>query len=418
MQSNITFNHSVLGEVSLRPLTLADVKKVAGFLHLKDDYLFCCRVIGQQIIKPEISLANVKNWRHQILIDVAKGFARKEETISPYFHNTDDQSFFADFKHAYESYEQERTGKTVQILALPEAVKNVTEFTNRISRIMKACYEPLNLLTESFNKNFIEPLNLLTESLNKRFADMQLAIESVFPPVQRAITEFMQQQGKILARFAKIWEEFGKAYEVSKEEAICILRRYNWCISPSLPITFIFSGVSAGNRPGNNRGEINQLFFKYFSQDDFRNLKAMVENWKNNPLFSFRMKIIRDASAIFVHSVNTHKNYYTVVIPPLLSQIDAIFSQILAQNNVNIERMNYRNKKTQFSALEVNNFDAELQSLIKEFFLYVLFESTESGRMTRYSFNRHKILHGEYVTYGRKDNVLRAFLILDFLSYF
>lgn len=32
------------------------------------------------------------------------------------------------------------------------------------------------------------------------------------------------------------------------------------------------------------------------------------------------------------------------------------------------------------------------------------------------TFNRHKIMHGEYLKYGRIDNTIRAFLILDFLA--
>lgn len=33
-----------------------------------------------------------------------------------------------------------------------------------------------------------------------------------------------------------------------------------------------------------------------------------------------------------------------------------------------------------------------------------------------FTFSRHKILHGGYVKYGRIDNTIRAFLVLDFLA--
>jgi len=402
--TNITFNHPLLGKVSLRPFTLADFKNVIDLFRLTDDYLFCCRVIEQQIVNPKATLAEIQKWNQQTLINVAREFARKEKTISPYFRNTDDQNFLTDFKHACESYDKERTPRIVQMLVPPEVIKNFAEFTNRIATTMKAYYEPLNLFAKSFKKHFI---------------DMQLAAESISLPLQRAITEFTQQYGKIFASFAKMWEEFEKTYKISKEEAVQILKRYKWCISGSFPTTFIFSVVSVAKGPGNHRKEINQLFIEYFSRNSFQNLKRMVESWKNNPLFSPRMKIIRDALAIFMHSVNTRRDYCTVVLPPLLAQIDGIFSQILEKNGINIKRLRgYRDKKNKFSQIDKKIIDEELQNLIEDIFLNILFERAEYGDMTTYSFNRHKILHGEYLRYGRKDNVLRAFLILDFLSHF
>jgi len=404
--TNVTFSHPLLGEVSLRPFTLADFKNVIDVFRLTDDYLFSCRVIEQQIVKPKTSLADIQNWNQQILIEVAREFARKEKTISPYFHNTDDQNFSTDFKHACESYDKERTVRIVQMLVPPEVIKNFAEFTNRIATTMKACYEPLNLFAESFKKHFI---------------DMQFAVESISLPIRRATIGFTQQYGKTLASFAKIWEEFEKIYRISKEEAMSILKRYKWCISGSFPTTFIFSVVSAAKKPGNHRKEINQLFIEYFSRNNFRNLKTMVERWKNNPLFSPRMKIIRDTLEIFTHGVNTRRNYCTVVLPALLAQIDGIWSQLLRKNNINIniKKLRYYDyKKKEYYKIGRKAMDVELQELVEDIFLNILFEEARYGDMTGYSFNRHKILHGEYLRYGRKDNVLRAFLILDFLSHF
>jgi len=397
--TNITFNHPLLGEVNLRFFTVADFKNVIDLFRLTDDYLFCCRVIKQQIVNPKVSLAEIRKWNRQTLIEVAREFARRETTISPYFHNTDDQNFFADFKHACQSYHKEWTTRITRMLIPPEVIKNLTEFSNRISTAIKAHYEPIRLAAESFKNYFI---------------DIQPAIESTV----KAIKHFTKQYAQIFTTLVKVWVEFEKRYKISKEEAVQILKTYKWCISGSFPTTFIFSVVSVGKEPGNHRKEINQLFIEYFSRNNFRNLKMMVESWKNNPLFSPRIKIIRDALAIFMHSVDSRRNYSTVVIPPLLAQIDGIFHKILEKNNINIKKLSYEQKKNKFSKIGRKIIDEELQKLIEDIFLNVLFERAEYGDMTGYSFNRHKILHGEYLRYGRKDNVLRAFLILDFLSHF
>jgi len=403
MESNITFNHPLLGEVSLRPFTLADSKNVVDLFHLTDDYLFCCHVIKQQIVKPKVSLANIQNWSQQTLIQIAREFARKEATISPYFHNTDDKNLFVDFKQAWKSYDRERIPKIAPVLISPEVFENLTGFSNRIRAAIEAHYEPINLLAESLKKNYV--------------IEIQPAIESI----NEALKHFTEQYTPTFTKLGKIWVEFEEKYRISKEQAIPILRRYKWCISPSFPIPFIFSVVSVAKKPGNHRKEINQLFIEYFFRNNFQNLKMIVESWKNNPLFSPRMKIIRDALAIFTQSANTRRNYCTVVLPPLLAQIDGIFSQILEKNGIDIEKLGYlgyKDKKKKFSKIGRKIIDEELQKLIEDIFLDILFEQAKYGHMTSYSFNRHKILHGEYLRYGRKDNVLRAFLILDFLSHF
>ena len=54
---------------------------------------------------------------------------------------------------------------------------------------------------------------------------------------------------------------------------------------------------------------------------------------------------------------------------------------------------------------------------MNDIFLDVLFQHTRYGEdYTSIHFSRHKILHGENKRYGRKDYVIRCFMILDFLS--
>ena len=56
--------------------------------------------------------------------------------------------------------------------------------------------------------------------------------------------------------------------------------------------------------------------------------------------------------------------------------------------------------------------------LANKIMLNILFQKSLKGLPLEkpFTFNRHKILHGEELRYGRKDNTIRAFLILDFLA--
>ena len=63
-------------------------------------------------------------------------------------------------------------------------------------------------------------------------------------------------------------------------------------------------------------------------------------------------------------------------------------------------------------------FNQDFLDLANDIFLNILFQDSKSGQPLDipFIFNRHKIMHGEQFRYGRTDNTIRAFLILDFLA--
>lgn len=66
-------------------------------------------------------------------------------------------------------------------------------------------------------------------------------------------------------------------------------------------------------------------------------------------------------------------------------------------------------------AVTVDNGDELAATLVTNY----LFQKSQYGEPldTPYSFSRHKIMHGEYTNYGKIEHVIRAFMILDFLSW-
>ena len=62
----------------------------------------------------------------------------------------------------------------------------------------------------------------------------------------------------------------------------------------------------------------------------------------------------------------------------------------------------------------------QLDDLANDIFLNILFQRSQKGKplATPFSFNRHKIIHGESIKYGRKDYLIRAFMVLDLLAHF
>ena len=79
---------------------------------------------------------------------------------------------------------------------------------------------------------------------------------------------------------------------------------------------------------------------------------------------------------------------------------------------------NNDNWKRDFRSITESDIYSDVSGLANDILLDFLFQNAYPGLPLEmpFTFNRHKILHGEITKYGRFDNTLRAFLILDFLN--
>ncbi|GAG67768.1 unnamed protein product, partial [marine sediment metagenome] len=196
-----------------------------------------------------------------------------------------------------------------------------------------------------------------------------------------------------------------------------------WFISPSMPTSFIYKTVQIGEKGGNQFWSVNKLFVEYFKKNSYKNLKNLIERWKKNPIFKKRMKIFRDCLSI-LKNVKNSINPSNLVLPTLIAQIDGIQTEFMIKNGLyyDIGRRGWKNrmgriiqKKSWFLNQTLNS---ELLDQANDLCLNILFQESFPGTPLNNSFvtfSRHKILHGEYLRYGRIDNTIRAFLILDFL---
>ena len=110
------------------------------------------------------------------------------------------------------------------------------------------------------------------------------------------------------------------------------------------------------------------------------------------------------------------------MLPTLIAQINGIQTEFMVQNGLSFKKGKLKNKngevvkmKEYFKNLTSND---KMLDLANDIFLEILFQRSLPGKPLEnpFYFNRHKILHGEYFRYGRIENTIRAFLILDFLA--
>jgi hypothetical protein len=264
--------------------------------------------------------------------------------------------------------------------------------------------ESINIINKEINAN--------TESIEKQFRDVNESIRKFSEAIYKQFIDI----NKPFEKIKEILSEIAITIPITDKEAYRILRKYKWIISPSMSIDFVIEIIKIGKKRGNQRGKIDRKFINYYLHNDCEAIKEMSVIWRKNKKIKPRMKIINDCIWLLRHnqpSINTSN----VIIPTLLSQIDGIYSSLTVEKGIKRKGDDWR---TQFRK-RVNNDELVEYSfeLACELLLDYLFQKSVPGEplANPFSFNRHKIIHGETIRYGRIDNAIRSFLIIDFLSY-
>jgi hypothetical protein len=243
------------------------------------------------------------------------------------------------------------------------------------------------------------------------------------------IQSWVRLNEDIFANFSKQFREFAeslKNWDLTTKNVDRILKKYKWFISLSLPASFYVKVLEIEETGVSKRKRINALFVDYFSKENYKALEELVEGWRHHPQFKPRMKIFRNCVKTLKRA-KLWENPSIVVIPTLIPQIEGITNEIVEEYNVVQDPVtkkwidgkgNQSAKKEEAKRKLIASLN-EYSPLGEYLLLDVLFQEALRGKSLGIptTFSRHKILHGECINYGRKDNTIRAFLILDFLHY-
>jgi len=248
-------------------------------------------------------------------------------------------------------------------------------------------------------------------------------IEKALKPQIGIWENWFDQKKNIFEKFSDSWKQFYDQYEISELQAVKILKKYKWFVTPSMPIAFVFEVVKIGRKRGNHRGEINRMFVSFFCSNDYEELEVLVNGWKSNIIFKPRMKIFRDCID-GLKNASKGSNPSNFVLPTLIAQIDGIQQEYMENNGLSFDmkgkiwRDSTGQKVDWKKWYRSRTTNQDMDVLANEIFLNILFQKAYRGTDLDipFTFNRHKIIHGEYLRYGRIDNTIRAFLILDFLA--
>jgi len=423
------------GEVELKYISFGDIDFFVELSNeIDDDKEFIIQVLHHQLIHPDMSSSDFYKISNDEMIKLARNFVNNEPLIFEYFKETAEDEIFTNIREAIRRYHQLKVEKLeVAFLPIINSTKNILKtFNIQHSNLIYQTIKSTSYLTESLKK---------IDLISKQFQNSQLLLaESLGPIIEqsnqtaRILSEVLTPQINfwqnwlntnklIFNRYDDFWQNFQQQYKITEQEAIQILKKYKWFITPSLPFDFVYNVVKIGRKRGNQRKNVNKLFVDYFCLNNFENLENLVEEWDNISIFKPRIKIFNDCISILKNS-KRKTNPSNLLLPTLIAQIDGIQAEFMELNGLSFDPKSRKWKdkdgnivyhKQWFKAQTSNQ---EMLDLSNHIFLNILFQKAQRGEPleTPFTFSRHKIMHGEYVNYGRIDNTIRAFMILDFLA--
>lgn len=434
-----------LGELEFRSISGRDSKIIFELLkRVGDDKEFALALLHNQLVKPEIDLEKFRDFSDSDIRLLIKEFIKDEYNLSDYFNETEDSEFFENFRNAIEEYLLNINKSMIDSLynidvfsqnyvnvVRPIDLSSVFPKTINLGPIMRALsgFNDLSKVITSVSKidysKIINASSLGAASLaaaTNQINSTANLLSNVLGPQINTWNHWADVNKQLFNETFEQWDKFEKRYKIARAEAISALKKYKWFMTPSLPIDFVFSAVKIGRRSGNQRRMMNILFVEYFSEDNFVNLRELLDVWASKNVFDHRMKIFRDCVSVITQS-DKKTNPSNLVIPTLIAQIDGIQREFMASNGIIFKKKgglkDSRGHGVKWRSWYENlTSDGELLDSANDIFLNILFQDADHGKplKTPYTFSRHKIMHGEYYRYGRFDNTIRAFLILDFFA--
>lgn len=431
-----------LGDVELKHISLGDSIEFTKILQKKlQDKDVVTRILFHQLIKPKISFADFNKLSDVEIENLAREFVKNEDQKFKYFQDTG--NYFKDFNKALAT-EHEKYIEELRKIFEPSVKKvqeTFTTFSKNYASLIQQAIGGTSYIQESMRgladavkqlgdtqRRLIEPIKHTIEQYQ---STAMIIAESLRPQID-IWQRWAEQNTRIFSNFSNYWIEFRQKYNITEQKAVQVLHKYKWFITPSFPLPFIFEVVKLDKKKGRQDKIVNSLFVKFFEAKNWLNLETMVDDWKNNSLLKKRYKILFDCVETIKLISKKGINEANVILPTLITQIDGALTDYLNSKGIQWDcdyddwidgktgKVKKIGRKTRFKNSKPKVLTTQLDDLANDIFLNILFQKSQRGKplVTPFNFNRHKIIHGESIKFGRKDYLIRAFMVLDLLAYF
>jgi len=301
---------------------------------------------------------------------------------------------------------------------------NLLDFSSIIKRLGIATLPSLDNIQKVI-RELAAPIQSTYEQVISAATAFNTKIEEFNNAVLRPQLSMINDWAKLQDEKIRKMQEWARRIEEEERDSLEILRRYQWLFSPNISISLLAEVRKLKRSLKSERqARLNQLFIEYFFSNGCENWTLLLHEWEMNSHLKHRKKVIRDCISAMSMSSKTF-NASNVVLPTLIAQIDGFQTDYALANGLFIHSRNKWKdvngkvvRREQWIQSQVT--EEAMDKLCGDILVDVLFQTAYTRRPPQSNswtiFNRHKIMHGECVTYGRRDNVARAVLLLDFLS--
>ena len=278
-------------------------------------------------------------------------------------------------------------------------------------------YLKLSMKTISEVSNTVTTMKATSDAISNTVATF-LAFEKLTNPLHQ-ICKFNDYISTIkipdlyipkISRIAETINSFQnniKKICTSMDEISSILAEYNYLLPLTLPLgvySDLLEYLNNTKESANREKEIGNLLLKLFSYKKWEMASEIVSKLNNNDKINTKRIVILE-DCIKVLKRNSRKTAANTILPVLIAQIDGIWVDILGSKDKDKLKNTIKNMKNDKYA-----------NPARELLVDILFQYTRTAIPVKSDFCRNKILHGEEVEYGSINNVIRAFLIIEFLD--
>lgn len=387
-----------IGQVVLRQIVRTDLDQIRQLLKNKqlDSAGFASKVVFAQLSSPQFDFDKFSSIPVAQLAKVVEDLKR----INP--------AVFGDSQKLMRSHDEQ-----FKILK-EDLVKRVSEVhrSNPIGDLNIAAIESSAL-------TFLKNINSASQELAKAIRGPLKRIETTLTALQKNLNAWISSNSQIFQKLDSYWEAFERGSRVSRARVIAILDKYNWLATPSVPHSLLINLLLLDSEPRQTRAAVNRLFVDHFSKNNWTNLREMIDSWEGKAIRKERLNIIRNCARV-VSSPPKETNAASVVLPALVAQIDGQMSDYLKIRGIeyqNLFGIKGRGRKKLFRENVSPLNDPDFHDLSMNLFLDVFLAYSHDDNRAAILYNRHEIMHGWSLHYGRKDYLIKTFLLLDFLAH-
>ncbi len=226
--------------------------------------------------------------------------------------------------------------------------------------------------------------------------------------------------------FRETIEAFSRACEKANQASPVIgpsLTQAGFWLPPSAPMDLSHSVKTLVDKGEDTANNVRQAIAGYYRENDFCHLSDMISDWHNNPYFADRMPIIFDALEAHRHGK------YTLSIPALLPLVEGILIELVGPRDkgygVWVEdaiadwyssamHEAYKDATIEYvTGIKVYGRVDPAYFTPQRYPEWLNLQGLEGNQVLQ----RHAILHGVQTDYASEENSLRAFFLLDVVSW-